>query len=457
MRAYFHPWRLMGLIITAILITGCAKNPETSDVFSETAETVELAEAAVLNEAAEPSEEPAPDPESTEGVSTDPANTDTPTDLASEVLTAASDMPVSPDTPTDDWLSPPPLTFTPPPEAFEARGMYITSNSAGIPDRMDKYVELCAASGMNAMVIDIRTENEITMTGWLDFADEWGITKNYIQDIKPVLALMEKNGIYPIARMVTFLDGYTSEFRPELYIHNQDGTLWEGPVHNGRRYPWLNPYNRDTWDYVLTYAKAAAELGFKEIQFDYVRFAATTRLDDADFGETGGLSRSEAILAFIQYAVDELRPYGVRVSADVYGTVINSDIDAGIVGQNYTEMAKILDVICPMVYPSHFAGGTYGIAYPDTKPYEIIYQVMAKSAERLSLIPEGEHRAAVRPWLQDFTASYLKSNYLKYGADERQAQIQATYDAGLTEWLLWDPGNHYEAEGVILPPSEAIP
>lgn len=348
----------------------------------------------------------------------------------------------------DDYLSTPPLVFTPE-ENVQARGIYMTSNSAGIPDRLDNLAAICAESGMNAVVIDIRTENEITMTNWIDFADEWGVSKNFMPDIEAVMTVLDENGIYPIARMVTFLDGYTAEFRPELYIHNKDGSLWAGPVHNGKRYPWLNPYNRETWDYVLTYAKAAAELGFKEIQFDYVRFAATSSLEDADFGETGGLSRTEVIAAFLQYAKDELRPYKVKISADVYGTIINSDLDAGIVGQDYATLARILDAICPMVYPSHFASGTFGIAHPDTEPYDMIYQSMLKSTERLSSIPE-EERAVVRPWLQDFTASWVKP-YLSYGAKERAAQIQAVYDAGLTEWLLWDPGNRYEADGFIIP------
>jgi hypothetical protein len=179
-----------------------------------------------------------------------------------------------------------------------------------------------------------------------------------------------------------------------------------------------------------------------------VRFAATTRLDEADFGDTQGLTRTEIILEFLRYAKKRLRPYGVRVSADVYGTIINSDVDAAIVGQDYTELAKIIDVICPMIYPSHFAGGTFGIKNPDTQPYDIIYNIMEKSAERLSAIPEGAPRAEVRPWLQDFTATWLNPR-LNYGGAERRAQIQALKDTGVTEWLLWDPANRYEAEGIL--------
>ncbi|MDR1663884.1 MAG: putative glycoside hydrolase, partial [Clostridiales bacterium] len=202
-----------------------------------------------------------------------------------------------------DYLLPPPVRFVAEPPEYSARGVYVTANSAGIPERLDALAQLCAESGMNSVVIDVRTENEVTLKNWLPFADEWGVSQNYIPDAAELMQTLEANNIYPIARMVTFIDGYTVNYRPELYIHNADGTVWEGPVHNGdRRYPWLNPYNKETWDYVLTYAIAAAELGFKEIQFDYVRFAATTRLDEADFGDTQGLTRTEIILEFLRYA-----------------------------------------------------------------------------------------------------------------------------------------------------------
>ena len=339
-----------------------------------------------------------------------------------------------------NYLAQPPTSFYV--NAPTVRGIYVTSNRAGGADYLQKLLDICHKSDINSMVIDVRTEDgDITFKG-IGLADELGISLNNIPNVRDTLALLKDNGIYPIARVVAFKDRKTHSFRPDLYIHEKDGSLWLDP----NKVPWLNPYNPEACEYILEFAKGAAEVGFEEIQFDYIRFAASYRLENADFGDTGGLSRMQAIEAFARMAMDTLKPYGVKVSADVYGTIINSDIDADIVGQNYVELAKIFDVLCPMVYPSHYANGSMGLDIPDLVPYDTIYRSMELSNERLAAIPEDEHRALIRPWLQDFTATWLR-RYLNYGSAERAAQIQGAYDAGLSEWLLWDPSNNYDAEG----------
>jgi len=340
----------------------------------------------------------------------------------------------------NNYMLPPPISFTA--SAPTVRGIYVSSNRAGGSEYLQQLLDFCRQADVNAMVIDVRTEKgEITFKG-IKMADDLGISSNNIPDIHATIQKLKENGIYPIARFVAFKDSNTLNFRPDLYIHNKDGSVWMDP--NG--VPWLNPYNPDACDYILSLAKGAAEAGFEEIQFDYIRFAATTRLENADLGDTRGLSRTQAIEAFARQALDTLKPYGVKVSADVYGTIINSDTDAAIVGQDYVELAKILDVICPMVYPSHYANGSMGLDIPDLLPYDTIYKAMELSNERLAVIPDNAHRAIVRPWLQDFTATWL-TKHLKYSSDERAAQIQGAYDAGLTQWLLWDPGNDYEVGG----------
>ena len=339
-----------------------------------------------------------------------------------------------------NYLLPPPVSFTA--LAPTVRGIYVSSHRAGGSEYLQQLMDFCHESDVNAMVIDVRTEKgEITFKG-MKMADDLGVSVNNIPNIRDTLQKIKDNGIYLIARFVAFKDSNTHNIRPDLYIHNKDGSIWLDP--NG--VPWLNPYNPDARAYVLDLAKGAAEVGFEEIQFDYIRFAASSRLENADFGDTRGLSRTQIIEAFARQAMDTLKPYGVMVSADVYGTIINSDQDAAIVGQDYVELAKILDVICPMVYPSHYANGSMGLDIPDLVPYDTIYRAMELSNERLAVIPDGEHCAIVRPWLQDFTATWLKS-YLRYSSAERAAQIQGAYDAGLTQWLLWDPSNEYQIGG----------
>ena len=212
-----------------------------------------------------------------------------------------------------------------------------------------------------------------------------------------------------------------------------------------------NPYSEKAWEYIVEVAKEAAEAGFDEINFDYLRTSASGTFTKADFGGLNeGKTKVDAITGFVKYACQELKPMGVFVSGDVFGTIINSRVDGESIGQSYVELSRYLDYICPMVYPSHYSFGYGGLKYPDTKPFQLLLMEMKSSVKKLSEIPEGEHCAEVRPWLQDFTASYLgEGRYLKYGAQELRAQISATYSAGYDEWLLWNAGMFFTEEGLL--------
>lgn len=330
------------------------------------------------------------------------------------------------------------------------RGIFLTANTAGIRSSLDALIQLANETEINAFVIDVKNDDgHITYDMNVPLADSIGAERYAIKDIDEVMDKLYDNNIFPIARIVVFKDPFLSSHITDYAIKNQDGSLFQY-----KKISWLSPYNEDAWKYIVDVAKEAALTGFKEIQFDYIRFEATGSLANANFGNVDqSLSRTDVITKFIDYAMKELKPYNVEVSADVFGTIIISEIDANMIGQNYLEMGKRLDVICPMVYPSHYGRGYYGIPAslpPDLHPYEIIYGSMMDSEKVLDLIPKGENRAIVRPWLQAFTASYLgKGNYMTYDGEAIRKQIQAAYDAGLDEWLLWNSGNRYSKEGII--------
>ena len=222
---------------------------------------------------------------------------------------------------------------------------------------------------------------------------------------------------------------------------------------------WVNPYCQEVWDYLVEVGKKAGEIGFSEIQFDYIRFAVDRTMKDVVFDpeDTKGRSKEEAITEFISYAYDALAREGLMVSADVFGTIIRSGEDAQAVGQDYGEMARHLDYLCPMIYPSHYGDGNFGIEHPDTQPYDTILNALKGSKDVLAKAKaenENGRQAIVRPWLQDFTASYLK-NYIDYGDEQVRAQIQAVYDAGYDEWILWDAGVSYHYGGLLTPEEAA--
>ncbi|MBC7958937.1 MAG: putative glycoside hydrolase [Vallitaleaceae bacterium] len=326
------------------------------------------------------------------------------------------------------------------------RGIFLTANTAGIETSLDKLIQLADETEINAFVIDVKNDDgNITFDINVPLVDEIGSEDRAIRNINIVMDKLYNHNIYPIARIVAFKDPYLSSHVTDYAIKNADGSLFYY-----KKISWLNPYNKDCWKYIIDVAKEAAKAGFKEIQFDYIRFEATHSLDNANFGETNNLTRMDVIASFIDYAKTELKPYDVVVSADVFGTIIESEVDAKMIGQNYQEMAKRLDVICPMVYPSHYGRGYFGLPStepPDLHPYEIIFGSMQASNE--VLMDVVENKAIVRPWLQAFTASYLGSGeYMTYDGSAIRKQIQGAYDAGLTEWLLWNAGNRYSSDGL---------
>ncbi len=330
-------------------------------------------------------------------------------------------------------------------KSVNVKGIYVTAAVAG-SDTINDLIALTDTTELNAMVIDVKDDlGRITYAMDSTLVKEIEADTNVIADMKELVKNLKDKGIYLIARIVAFKDPYLAEKRQELAIKKPDGSLFRDDNGDG----WVNPYNKKVWDYLVEVATRAAAIGFDEIQFDYIRFSTSKGIGDADFGEEAKTkSKEDIIIEFTKYAYEKIKPLGVAVSADVYGTIISSSIDSGLVGQNYVEMSKYLDYICPMIYPSHFGEGNYGIQYPDLEPYHIINKVLNASKTKLDQIPETEHRAVVRPWLQDFTATWVKK-HMKYGSTEIKEQIRGVYDAGYEEWLLWNAGANYTVKGLV--------
>lgn len=332
------------------------------------------------------------------------------------------------------------------PEPVKVRGIYVSTYVAGTGGRMDEILEQMEGTGLNAVVIDLKDdEGRITCSVDSPLAQEIGAARVLIQDMTGLIGKLKERGIYPIARVVAFRDPYLAEQKPEWSLHMTDGSIYR----DGNGLAWVNPYRQEVWDYLVEVGKTAGKLGFEEVQFDYVRFSVDSEVEEVVFDpeDTQGRSRTEAIGQFMDYAYGELAGEGLYVSADVFGTIIRSNQDAQAVGQDYREMAGKADYICPMIYPSHYGDGSFGIEHPDMQPYDAVYQALLGSREALEDAEEGGRQAVVRPWLQDFTASYL-NHYIDYGDEEVRAQIQAVYDAGYEEWLLWDAGVSYHFGGV---------
>ena len=332
-------------------------------------------------------------------------------------------------------------------EAVKVRGIYISGPMAGSTELFRNILDSAAGTEINTVVIDFKDDQgRIACPVDSPVASEIGACRPYVQDMKGLIASLKERGLYVIARVVAFRDPWLAEKKPEWSLHLADGSLYR----DRQGMAWVDPYRKEVWDYLVEVGTEAKEAGFDEVQFDYIRFSTEGTMRDVVFDEavTGGRSKTDVITEFVKYAYENLASQGLFVSADVFGTIIGSDIDAQAVGQVYTEMAKHLDYICPMIYPSHYGPGNFGLEHPDTMPYETVLEALKKSQMVMDQAAEADghvsSQAIVRPWLQDFTASYLgEGNYIPYGYNEVQRQIQAVKDAGYDEWMLWSAANRY--------------
>ncbi len=324
----------------------------------------------------------------------------------------------------------------------KVRGIYVTGPTAGI-DKIDDIIALINSTELNAIVLDVKDDNG-NVTFKLDNEDVISTEAcvPYIPDINELLAKLKENDIYVIARIPCFKDPILAKARPELCLRAIDGV----PVTDANGNEWVNPCREEVWDYVISIAESCCELGFDEIQLDYVRFPVGQNAEDALYGApSDDDSRQQYISQFLSKVCEAVHKYKIPISADVFGTIIKSQEDSRHIGQDYENLARSIDVLSPMIYPSHYAAGEFGIEVPDAAPYETIYAALNGSREVLSKVP-NENQAVIRPWLQAFTATWV-DNYIEYNGREIRKQIQAVYDAGYDEWIFWNSKSNYTDEG----------
>lgn len=313
--------------------------------------------------------------------------------------------------------------------AFRAKGIYIPFGLLTRPDRLQELLELVKNTELNAVVIDMKSDR-----GFLGFqsahplAQEFGVLRRDIVDIREFLRQCKEAGIYTIARMVVFKDNPLANARPEWAAVRADSSVWLDREGLG----WANPFLQEVRDYNIALAKEIAELGFDEIQFDYLRFPSDGDVGSIVYAQENTLeTRTTAIRTFVEQVTTALEPYDVFVSADVFGLTIwvAPDSDMGI-GQRVKDIGPYLDYLCPMIYPSTFGPGNLGYEVPSDHPYEVIYRSVIQAAGRLPA------HVRVRPWLQAYW----------YTLEQQALQRQAAEEAGAWGWCFWNAGGKYLSE-----------
>lgn len=323
----------------------------------------------------------------------------------------------------------------PPPEPLKA--IYMTSWVAGERKWRDSIMRMIEETELNALVIDVKD-----YSGGISFLvsnpvlDAVGAHENRIPDIKEFIHELHQKGIYVIARISVFQDPKLVKMRPDLAVRRaSDGAIWK----DYKGISWIDAGARDAWHYVAEIGKEAYAVGFDELNYDYIRFPSDGNMKDIAYPLSGKRPKADVLEEFFAYLQKELSPMGVKLSADLFG-MTTTNVDDLNIGQVLERALPHFDYIAPMVYPSHYPPKFNGHPNPNLVPYEIVKFSLDRAVART--LAASTTPAKIRPWLQDFDYGG------NYGPAEVRAQIKATYDAGLTSWMLWDPAVRYTREAL---------
>jgi len=377
------------------------------------------------------------------------------TDTVSEAYTTASEV-----IDTEDDVQKDQTAHMDTPEAV--RAIYVSSCAVSTPSFRNRLIKLVDDTELNALIIDIKD-----YTGTISFPTKndvlrpaWEASKCGASNMKDIIANLHEKDMYVIGRITVFQDPFLASRRPDLAVHTASTQeVWT----DNKGLHFTDVGAREVWEYHVMLSKEAYNIGFDEINFDYIRYPSDGPVSDIHFPHSDGENKQYELEAFFAYLDKELRKdKKITTSADIFGMTTTAWNDLNI-GQILERTLPYFDYVAPMVYPSHYPDGFNEWANPDDYPYEVIRYTVGSAVERAvatssrfdvqgtarigtSTPPRYEKQAydpdKIRPWLQDFDYGG------DYDVDEVRAQIQATYDVGLDSWMLWSPSNNYTRDAL---------
>jgi hypothetical protein len=338
--------------------------------------------------------------------------------------------------------------LAPPPLHPPVHGIYINAWAFGTR-RFYDLVQLAESTEVNAFVIDVKDD-----TGYLTYrsavatALEIGANGQLrAPDTRARIAFLKAKGIRPIARIVVAKDPLLAGKKTSWSVHTPDGGLWT----DRKGTHWVDAFNDSVWVYASELGAEAVGLGFEEIQYDYVRFPdePRRRLATAVFpARRGTETLRDGVARNLAFLAERTKPLRVPYTIDVFGLTTTAEGDMGI-GQSWEDLVTTADVVLPMVYPSHYQRGVYGIAHPNAEPYTMVKRALEDGLRRSKAL-EPRKTAEIRPYLQAFTLGPPK-----YTAFHVREQVRAAAELGIASWVLWNPRSVYR-RGYFKPDSGVV-
>lgn len=319
----------------------------------------------------------------------------------------------------------------------ELKAIYMTSWVASQKSLREELVRLIDQTELNSIVIDIKDySGKIVFKIKSPELKQYGSEEVRVRDLREFIEELHQKGIYVIGRIAVFQDAYFVKYRPDLAVKNKSGSsVWK----DRKGISWIDPASQEYWDYIVLLSKEARDVGFDEINFDYIRFPSDGDMSDISYPWSSSTPKTVVLENFFKYLSESLLDSGLTTSADLFGMVTTAQNDMGI-GQILEKALPYFDYISPMVYPSHYPPNFEGFKNPEAHPYEIVNLSLKRAVERAIVASSSPEK--IRPWLQDFG---LK---MTYGPNEVRAQIKAVNDLGLSSWMLWSASNRYTKDAL---------
>lgn len=314
----------------------------------------------------------------------------------------------------------------------EVKAFYMTSWVAGTKSARERLIKAAEETHINTFIIDVKDNTGVV--SW-----DGRIKKD---DLAALIDDLHARGFYLIARVTAFQDPLFAKENPSEAIHRTDGSLWKSKKGEA----WVDPGSQKMWDYLLSLGKESYALGFDEINYDYIRYSTDGLKENLVFPqskEKGKSGRKEIISSFYAYITGELQKDHIPVSGDVFGIITTSTEDTSVLGQDFAVALSYFDYVAPMVYPSHYAAGTFGFQNPAAHPGPVITESLkgalkiADSVASSTGVATSSLYGKIRPWYQDFNMGAV------YTADMIKAQIDAGKKLGIPSYMMWDPNNKY--------------
>lgn len=294
------------------------------------------------------------------------------------------------------------------------RGIRVSAEAAADDAKFSSLLQLADETAVNALVFDTKQEGGTVLhdTGVAEAHEIGAVAPIY--DPRARIEQAHAHDLYTVTRIVTFEDGIRAAARPEDKLIG----------------PWLDPRADTARSYLLALAADACEIGFDEIQFDYIRYPSGSIAESTGQLEMSQDERVGVMAGFLAEARKLLHPMGCALSAAVFGIVVSTTDDQGL-GQHPEELSAHIDTLSPMVYPSHYSPGWLGFEDPNDHPYDVTADAISDA------LPRMEPGAVLRPYLQAFW----------WTNEQIRSSIQAAEDHEVG-WILWNVRSNFDAEAL---------